>query len=165
MRRLAITLAAVLIVSTLVSAQQPPPPPPPTQTRPAPEPVGQALNVKIELTITDQAGTGEPMRKTITLHVADRAIGSIRNIGTPRGQINLDARPTTTGNNNIRLALGLEYDPRTIAAGSAEPRAWSMLNEQITVVLESGKPLIVSQAADPASDRKVSVEVKATIAR
>ncbi len=30
------------------------------------------------------------------------------------------------------------------------------------MVLQSGKPLIVSQAADPVSDRKVIVEVKAT---
>jgi hypothetical protein len=31
------------------------------------------------------------------------------------------------------------------------------------VVLQSGKPLIVSQAADPVSERKVLVEVKATV--
>ena len=30
-------------------------------------------------------------------------------------------------------------------------------------MLQSGKPLVVSQAADPVSDRKVIVEVKATV--
>jgi hypothetical protein len=37
------------------------------------------------------------------------------------------------------------------------------LNENITLILESGKPTIVSQAADPTSDRKITVEVTATI--
>jgi hypothetical protein len=31
------------------------------------------------------------------------------------------------------------------------------------VVLEAAKPLVISQAADPASDRKISVEIRATI--
>jgi hypothetical protein len=30
-------------------------------------------------------------------------------------------------------------------------------------LLENGKPLLVTQSADPISDRKVTVEVKATI--
>ena len=32
-------------------------------------------------------------------------------------------------------------------------------------MLENGKPLIVSQSADAATDRKVTVELKATILR
>ena len=32
-------------------------------------------------------------------------------------------------------------------------------------MLEDGKPLVISQSADPATDRKVKVEVKATILR
>ena len=39
----------------------------------------------------------------------------------------------------------------------------SGVNQSQTVVLQSGKPLIISQAADPVSDRKVVVEVKATV--
>jgi hypothetical protein len=33
----------------------------------------------------------------------------------------------------------------------------------LSVILESGKPMVVSQAADPTSDRKITVEVTATI--
>ena len=36
-------------------------------------------------------------------------------------------------------------------------------NERLSVILESGKPMIVSQAADPTSDRKITVEITATI--
>ena len=37
------------------------------------------------------------------------------------------------------------------------------INQSLTVVLQSGKPMVVSQAADPVNDRKVVVEVKATV--
>jgi hypothetical protein len=35
----------------------------------------------------------------------------------------------------------------------------------VTVVLDSGKPLLISKSADPLSDRTVTVEVKATIVK
>ena len=37
------------------------------------------------------------------------------------------------------------------------------INERLGLIFESGKPIIVSQAADPTSDRKITVEVTATI--
>jgi hypothetical protein len=98
--------------------------------------------------------------------VADRGMGSIRSTGSVRSQgrvqINVDARPAIVPNSQmIRLTLGLEYNPRTL--GQDAPTEWSSLNEQMTVMLEAGKPLVISQAADPASDRKITVEVRATI--
>jgi hypothetical protein len=35
----------------------------------------------------------------------------------------------------------------------------------VTALLEDGKPLIVSQSADPSGDRKVRLELKAIIVR
>jgi hypothetical protein len=35
----------------------------------------------------------------------------------------------------------------------------------VAALLDDGKPLVVSQSADPSSDRKVRVELKATIVR
>jgi hypothetical protein len=37
------------------------------------------------------------------------------------------------------------------------------INESLSVILEDGKPMLISQSADPIGDRKVKVEVKATI--
>lgn len=126
---------------------------------------GQPTNVRIDLTITDQTGPGEPIKKVVTMLLADAAQGSIRSSGSVRGQgrvqINLDARANVLPSGHIRLSLGLEYNPRVTASDS--PTESSSLNEQIAVLLEPGKPLVVSQAADPASDRKISVEVKATV--
>jgi hypothetical protein len=132
--------------------------------RPEP-PLGQPVNIKIDLTITDQSGTGEPIRKVVSMVVADRGMGSIRSLGSVRSQgrvqINVDARPQILQTGSVRLSLGLEYNPRTL--GNDSPAEWSSLNEQIQTVVDPGKPLIVSQAADPASDRKITVEVRTTV--
>lgn len=131
------------------------------------ETVGQPVNIKLELTITDQTGPGEPLRKTVTLVVADRSNGSIRSSGSVRGQgrvqINVDARPQILQSGSIRVSLGMEYNPRV--SGPDNPTESSTLTEQIGVVLQPGKPLIVSQAADPASDRKITVELTGTLLR
>ena len=38
-------------------------------------------------------------------------------------------------------------------------------NESVALVLDDGKPVVAAQSADPITDRRVSVEVKATILR
>lgn len=129
--------------------------------------LGQPVNIKLDLTITDHTGPGDPIRKTVTLVIADRASGSIRSSGSVRGQgrvqINVDARPQILQSGSIRVMLGMEYNPRL--TGNDNPTESSSLNEQLGVVLQPGKPLIVSQAADPASDRKITVELTATLLR
>lgn len=138
---------------------------PPAKNAPVESPPGQPVNIKLDLTITDQTGPGEPLKKVVTMVVADRGAGSIRSVGSVRSQgrvqINVDARPLILQSGAIRLMLGLEYNPRTL--GNDAPTEWSSLNEQIQVLVEPGKPLIVSQAADPASDRKIMIEVHATV--
>jgi hypothetical protein len=156
------------------AAPQPTPQASQNTTRPS-EPSGQPLNVRMELTITDQVGTAEPYKKVVTLIVADRQRGFVRSRGDLRTgdnrwrtlSINVDARPQMIRDTSlVRLELGLEYQPQPIvgagATNVAEPGSWVM-NEQVGVVLESGKPLVVSQAFDPTSDRRISVELKATI--
>jgi hypothetical protein len=165
-----IGLASVLAITT-ASAQTPPQSPqtpkPAEQTaqRAAAEPLGQPTNIKLDITITDQTGPGEALKKVVTMVVADRGNGSIRSTGSVRAQgrvqINVDAYPTIVQNGAIRLRLGLEYNPRTLASDG--PTEWSSLNEQISVILDAGKPMVISQAADPASDRKIMVEVRATL--
>jgi hypothetical protein len=79
--------------------------------------------------------------------------------------INVDARPTVVAKEptKVHLVLGLEYLPK--AGGNQEEMEPGMaqLSERLALVLESGKPMVVSQAADPSSDRKITVEVTATI--
>lgn len=156
----------------------------------APEPVVQAnaasarqpaqlVNIKLELTITDQRGAAPPTSKTVTLVVADRASGRIRTQGQvripeqgrgvvgPPGQttpitLNVDAQPEITRDNRIRVAITLEYKPQA-GDGDTEERATTSISESLTVILDDGKSLLVSQSADPYSDRKVKIEAKATL--
>lgn len=139
----------------------------------------QPVNIRIEVVITDQAGPGEATKKTVSMIVGDRQQNSIRtsaqvrvaNSSTVRSVgINVDARPIINAKepNKVQLMFGLEYSPKTGSGGNAsdapEPSS-SSLSQRITLNLESGKPLLVSQAADPASDRKITVEVTATIVK
>jgi hypothetical protein len=126
----------------------------------APAPPGQPINVKLDLTITDQSGPGEPAKKTISMIVADRAVGSIRSIANSvRATLNVDATPQVLPNGNIKVSVGLEYNPQK---GDGPPSG-SSLNQRVAIVLVPGKPLVLSQAADPLSDRKITVEVRAEI--
>jgi glucose/arabinose dehydrogenase len=170
-----------LIVTSILAAAahaQAPQPQKPTAPTPAPteasnvvrtpEPPGQAVNIKLDLTITDQTGPREPARRTITLIVADRAAGSIRSSGNNvRAVLNVDATPQILPTGNIKVQLGLEYNPRQ--AAEKEPltgeavSGGSSLNQRVSIVLVPGRPLMLSQAADPISDRKITVEVRADI--
>ena len=182
LKRFVGTLIVTSIFAALAHAQAPQPQKPtaPTPSKPTPpptgasnvvrppEPPGQAVNIKLDLTITDQTGPREPARKTITLLVADRAAGSIRTSGNNvRAVLNVDATPQILPTGNIKVLLGLEYNPRQ--AAEKEPltgeavSGGSSLNQRVSIVLVPGKPLMLSQAADPISDRKITVEVRAEI--
>jgi hypothetical protein len=131
--------------------------PPPAE---APQPPGQPVNVKLDLTITDQLGPGEPTKKTVSLIVADRTVGSIRSTANSvRATLSVDANPQILANGNVKVQLGVEYNPQK---GDGPPSG-SALNQRIAIVLVPGKPVVLSQAADPLSDRKITVEVRAEI--
>src|SRR6058998_1602974 len=79
-------LAGILtLVAASASAQtarpaQPTPKPTaqPKPASPAPRREGQPINVKVELVITDQRGTGAPVKKNVSVIVGDGREGSIR---------------------------------------------------------------------------------------
>jgi hypothetical protein len=167
------------------SAQQPKPAPEAEEKAPAkaPEAPAQPINIKIDVSITDQTGPGEPAKKTISMIAGDRQNTSIRSTANvlvetpgpvadaPKGfgyrevRLNVDARPVLLKDGKISMNFGLEYLPR----GGQDPSKPSMavgmasLNERLALIFESGKPVMVSQAADPTSDRRITVEVTATI--
>ena len=130
-------------------------------------------NVQIELTLTDQSGAAVPDKKTVSMVVSSGNWGKIRSAGNvrPAGetplvvQLDVDARPYVSVDGPVQLELTLNYSPpgaQTPDKDNARARPTS-INQSLTVVLQSGKPVVVSQAADPVNDRKVIVEVKATV--
>jgi hypothetical protein len=130
-------------------------------------------NVQIELTLTDQTGSATPDKKTVSMIASSGSWGKIRSAGTirPDGDapypvmLNVDARPFVAVDGPVQLELTFEYYPLKSAGSEKEgaKQRPSGVNQSQTIILQSGKPLVVSQAADPISDRKVTVEVKATV--
>lgn len=132
---------------------------------------GQPVNIRLELTITDLRGDVPAISKTVSMTVADRHSGRIRTSGdvrTPTGFrpviLNVDCQPTVIPGaaGRARVMLTIEYRP---VAGEAETERATTpnINESITVILDDGKPMVVSQSADPVTDRKVKVEAKITL--
>ena len=122
-------------------------------------------NVQIELTISDQIGSAAPDKKVISMMTADATMGRVRaTADSSKGptSLNVDARPVALDNDRILLELTVEFAPLRESQISQRP---TVLNESISVILQNGKPMVVSQAADPISDRKMMVEVKATIVK
>ncbi len=148
-----------------------------------PEPVGLPTNIKIEVSITDQAGNNQPAKKVVTMIASDRQSANVRSsasvpVKSPGASnipvvsynyrnvtINVDARPVILASNpnKISVAFSLEYLPKTAGTQEEMEPGMTSWKESLSLILESGKPMVISQAADPTSDRKITVEVTATI--
>jgi hypothetical protein len=190
MQRIVTALAAMLLVvatAAPVAAQQKNSKPDADQAKPEPEKkpadravdpavLGLPVNVRLEITITDQRGGAEPIVKTVTKTVADRSWIRIRtgaDVQTKLGfrpvVLNIDSFPrvipipgTMNPSNKLKVELTIDYRPVAGEADS-EKTTTPSINESLTIYLEDGKSMVISQSADPATDRKVKVEAKATI--
>jgi hypothetical protein len=144
--------------------------------------------VRVDVTITDSFGAG-PTKKTIGVLVADGRNGSIRStmsVPQPNPMIpavtgdanqpmphsfsyqnislNVDAAPEVLTDGRIFMGLNVQYTPDTPQepGGSNKPGS---LNESLQVVVADGKQTLIAQSADPRGDRKVTLEVTATIVK
>jgi len=141
----------------------------------APRRAGQPVNIKVEFTLSDQRGGAAAVKRTVTVVVADLRGGFIRSssdvVGVAGGVVlNIDANPELLADGKIRLGCNLQYDwPAPIEqADRSLPRGTVMktvMHDSVSLVLESGKPMVAAQSADPIGDRQVTVEVKATVLR
>jgi len=158
----------------------PPPAPPaagassPAASVPIRRRVGQPVNIKIDVTITDQNGAAPAVKKTVAVVTADGLMGRIRSTANYRAigntPLNVDAEPEILSDGKIRVRVNLQYSlPGNIGTGQpdavsgAGPLLATEIQENLSLVLESGKPIIAAQSADPVGDRQVTIEVKATI--
>ena len=173
MKHFLTTVVAICLAAT-VNAQQaaqakPQPAPAPAkpaspatvpQTDPAINPFGgpEALvNVRYEIRIREEGGP-QPITKTVSMTGTLHEVSLVRaNQGQPN-PLNVDANPTNIRDGRVLSKLGIEYTPQTPAQMSK-----LSVRQNISVWLESGKPMVISQSADPLSDRRLTVEVTATI--
>jgi hypothetical protein len=170
---------------TVAATQQTPAPPamaapvaPASAPRPPTLPNGaMAVNIRLDLVLTDNFG-GTPTKKTVSMVVMNRQSGMIRtqnHVGGFQVRLDVDAaiEQHATGGTNVApigggpltLRLTLQYTPAPTDAGrgTGPGNIPAGLNESLAVILQDGKPLLISQSADPVSDRRVTVEVTATV--
>jgi hypothetical protein len=161
---------------------------------PAPQPIvppGMGRNVQVEITVSLEGGS-TPITKRMTLVVSENTDGLGRSgIDVPVATsaissgaantppipvqsytyrsvgLNVDARPRITDSGRIALRLKLEFSAvlkATESSGSGMP-AFGKSNTDLNLVLESGKPLTITQSADAEIGRGYTVQVKATLLR
>ncbi len=151
-------------------------------------------NVRVDVTITDQTGTTPPIKKVMSVTASRMSsIRSGVNVPVPSTTFGTANTPTTTvpvtsynyrnmglsldlrdvevRDNLIRLYMTVEYSPlddtEKPAAAAGAPVSYSNFSQSFSLVLENGKPIVAAQTSDPvpSRDRKLSVELKATILR
>jgi hypothetical protein len=173
-----------------VSDPAPEPPAEPRETptpkpgRPSPEAKpatrGEQVNVRVDLKIRAQRGSAAPVEKILALVVigddSRTAVRTSSSVPFPMGgtsfqyrdlSLNADVR-AIVGGRHIRVALTLDYNfaiQATEGDGRASGPTTSSVRNEIRAVLEDGKPLVVSDQVEAASDYRVTVEAKATILR
>ena len=120
-------------------------------------------NIQLELTITDTI-SGTPATKTVSMVILNGSSGMIRT-STPGydHQLNVDAMANAYQNGMVGVRITFDFTPPQITAEGKPTTRAPRLNESLTVVVSDGKPLVVSQSADAASDRKVTATIKATV--
>lgn len=151
----------------------------------APEAPPMPANVRFDVVITDDAGGAKPLTKTVTLNViastnsVESGLGAIRSSARPPGSpvvqtsdgksvvpielnLNVDVnRPRLMAGNRIRVPIIVEYKPY-----SADPKSASAtVRASVDMLMDSGKKVVISQSADPITDRKIVIEVTPTIQR
>jgi hypothetical protein len=89
----------------------------------------------------------------------------VRSTNNPADAVfNADVLPTVSGlpAGKLRVRVILDYWPAFLVEGRGTRRA-SRTQVSSTTVFDDGKMMVVSDTTDPASNRRVRVEVTATI--
>ena len=173
MKKVLYLLMMVAVCTTAGVAQAPqgggkvPPAEVPAAPQPATSPAafGDPVNVRYEITIRETGGM-QTSPKTVNLVLAMNEQSSVRANGLAASRashaLNVDVMPMNLRDNRVRTRIVFEYTPsRENVQG---PPPFSM-RQTLNVWLDSGKPLVVSEAADPVSDRRFTVSVTATVIR
>ena len=170
---LALTVcAAMLIASNALAQDKPAPPAPPASPAQAPPPAvppgpPSPVNVRIDIAVIDEGGP-QTLRERVTLTTVDRQQALLRSdadISVPGAMprpviLNVDATPQLSGvpAGRIRVRVVLDYLPDFTSA----KRRGARTRVDFAVIVEDGKTIVASETSDPATDRRVRVEVTAT---
>ena len=165
----------ILLLSTPLAAQQPAPKPPAAPPAPAAAPAappappappadleqgGQPMNIRLDVSVTDQVSAGVAQPKTLMVMLVDRAMGRTRAAFEDRS-IFVDARPMMVdGRIRVNLTVMSEAPPNFGPPLKDHTLVW---RNSFSLLLENSKPMLALETSDAVTKRKMSIEVKATI--
>ena len=102
-------------------------------------------------------------KKSVSMLILDGLSGQVRS-SAGEGLINIDARPTIRPDGRIYVQLIIEYRPELTQQQLQQTGGRTALySESLALLVTDGKPVMASQSADPRSDRRVSIEVTASV--
>jgi len=138
---------------------------PPAMT-PGQGPGSNWQNVKLDVTISDSLTAEMQTKRTVSMMIADGRNGQVRSNASSGANINIDASPTIRqADGRILLRLTIEYQPyltpQQMEKSGASGR--TSFSQSLSLIVQDGRPIVAAQSADPGSDRKVSLEILATI--
>jgi hypothetical protein len=122
---------------------------------------GQRVNIRLDVSVTDQSEGAATSPKTLMVMLADRAIGRTRGAFQDRS-ISVDATPIIVDG---RIRLDLTVQSRGDAGPGKTVDNTLFWQNSFALLLDSGKPMLAFETLDPATKRKLSIDVKATIVK
>jgi hypothetical protein len=131
----------------------------PAETAPAGRHPGQGVNIKIDLTITDQREGQAGTPKTITMMIADRGRGQLRSNGGGGQMLNVDARPEIVRESRVRVDVNFDYRGPQTDNDKNPP----VLTQSLVSVVDDGKPLVISHWGEMGSNRTIRIELRASV--
>jgi hypothetical protein len=132
----------------------------PAKAAPLPTPAVEPVNIRYEVVVFDKGGD-QPTRKVVTILAA---VGELSMVRADRSEsyggnpLGVDVTPSSIRGGKIMTKVGISYVPLPSVKESA-----LQISQNTTLWMESGKPTVISEATDPISDRRIIVEVTATI--
>ena len=178
-----IATGMLVLMSSVAGAQQPGstgPAAQPGSTAPAAQPgsappgtTAYGPNLRFEISIADEGGGGPATKKTVAVIARpNNQTASVRSNGTLNAAhpLSVAARATSIGiglsvdvrglydNGKIPARVTVDYQPYWPEAKSLP----SSVRAQVDLVFDEGRRTLISQAADPLSDRRTTIEVTVT---
>jgi hypothetical protein len=146
--------------------------PKPAEAQPAPAPASprsssaQAANIQLAIVLTDKIDGKTVAEEPVRLLLADRQLGRLRrhlpaNASFANKNFEVDVTPEIVGS-RVRISMTVNYN-----AGSADDTRdqthTTQFVETVTTYLDVGKPTTIVETPGDTANRRVTLQVTATI--
>lgn len=162
MKRLAVLMMLLSLLSAAGVSAQNAPPAQADQARPT-----DPINIRYEIRLVEDGGGRKPSTKVVTMIGTLNEVSIVRGSGGPgeRNPLFVDITPTILRDSKVRTKIGIEFRPEPPPPVNNIAANPFIVRQTVHAWLDSGKPMNISQSVDPTTDRRITVDVTATIVR